>query len=104
MLNASFFLGFWLKFRGFDFVFAPEFSAFFLLINLFWLIAASFLKTYDPGKQTDYDVTFSNLFQVFIFHFLLVAALNGWVKTYYSRLFLLYGYSVWGIMMFVWRF
>ena len=104
VLNASFFLGFWLKFRGFEFVFAPEFSAFFLLINLFWLIASSFLKTYDPSKQTDYDVTFSNLFQVFVFHFLLIAALNGWVKTYYSRLFLIYGYGVWGTMMFLWRF
>lgn len=104
VLNFSFFLGFWLKFGSFDFVFSPSFSLFFCLVNFFWFVSTLFMKSYDQQRQTNYDLIFSNLFQVFLFHFLLIAALNGWVKTFYSRLFLVYAYSAWAIFMFGWRF
>jgi Undecaprenyl-phosphate glucose phosphotransferase len=106
IINVSFFIGYVLKF-GFDFeIFATNnYLSFLLFFNLAWIISTSALKSY---KTTGLNLSFLNMVdgvvRLILLHLLLVAAFNGLIKTYFSRLFILYTYISMTLLIFLWRY
>ena len=94
IINLSFFIAYFLKF-GVDLnVFATNnYLSFLLFFNLAWVIASSVLRTYAYGQANVTTLrTLDYLTRVVLLHLLLVVAFNGVIKTYFSRLFILYAY------------
>lgn len=106
LLNVAFFIAYFIKF-GFDFsIFASNnYLSFLLFFNLAWVIASSVLNTYSYSQANVSALrTFNILFNVIFLHLLLVVAFNGVIKTYFSRLFILYAYISLVILLVAWRY
>lgn len=103
LLNLSFLIGYGVRF-GTIFNFTDgDFPLFLMIFNLLWLVLASFLKTYRSNKLTDVETVVRSLLQLLVIHFLVTAALNGFLKTFYSRLFLTYTYGSLSLLLFLGR-
>lgn len=104
-LNLSFFIGILLRFRN-----DPQFSliennyiVLLIFINITWLFVSSSQKIYNfqsfVGKyRYAVSVAVAIILQLFI-----TIALNGLIKTFYSRLFLLFTYLSFSVLLFVGR-
>jgi len=106
LLNLSFFIAYLLKF-GDDFtVFASNnYLSFLLFFNLAWVIASSVLNTYNYSHANVSVLrTLNILFNILLLHLLFVVAFNGVIKTYFSRLFILYSYLALVFLIIFWRF
>lgn len=104
LINAAFLLGFYIRFEGLEAYFDNQYLSFQLFFNLAWGICTYFLKTYEPYRLQGYLRIFSNLIQLLLLHLLFVVAFNGLIKTYYSRLFILYTYAAILVLFPIWRF
>ena len=106
LLNLSFFIAYILKF-GTDFtIFSTNnYLSFLLFFNLAWVVASSVLNTYTYS-QANVSVlrTLNILFNIVLLHLLFVVAFNGVIKTYFSRLFILYSYISLVVLIIFWRF
>lgn len=70
-----------------------NYIALLLFVNLSWVFITNLLRYYRPMRLNLKTRRRIFLFaQVAVLHFLLVLAFNGLIKTYYSRLFLIYLY------------
>lgn len=106
IINISFFIGYFIKF-GFDLtVFATNnYLLFLLFFNLAWIISTSALKTYSSsGLSLTFLNTVDRVVRLLVFDLLLVVAFNGLIKTYFSRLFILYTYIALTVFVFLWRY
>lgn len=106
LINISFFIGYFIKF-GFDFgVFASNnYLSFLLFFNLAWIISTSALSSYKTiGLSLTFLNTIDKVTRLILLHLLLVAAFNGLIKTYFSRLFILYSYLSMTVLIFLWRY
>ena len=106
IINISFLIGYFVKFGfGFDIFANNNYLSFLLFFNLAWIISTSALASY---KSTGLSLTFLNtvdkVVRLLILHLLLVAAFNGLIKTYFSRLFILYSYISTTVLIFLWRY
>ncbi len=78
----------WMKVFG-----SNNYIALLLFVNLSWVFITNMLRYYRPVRLNLKTRRRIFLFtQVALLHFLLVLAFNGLIKTYYSRLFLIYFY------------
>ncbi|MGY6562127.1 MAG: exopolysaccharide biosynthesis polyprenyl glycosylphosphotransferase [Luteibaculaceae bacterium] len=94
-LNFSFFVGIILRFGPESFwVFKTyNYLVFLLFFNVAWLLSARFVGIYSV-KVLNYN-KYRILLRIIAFlllNLLLVSAFNGVIKTYYSRLFIVYTY------------
>lgn len=104
-LNISFFIGMFLRFNedpNFSF-FKSNYFVLLIFINISWLFVSSSQKIYQVQtfiNKNKYwlSVAFSILFQLFI-----TVALNGLIKTFYSRIFLFYTYITFTILLVIGR-
>ncbi|RLD26845.1 MAG: hypothetical protein DRI54_02080, partial [Bacteroidetes bacterium] len=106
IINIAFFIGYVIKF-GFGFeVFANNnYLSFLLFFNLAWIISTSALKTYNTsGLNLTFLNTVDRVVRLLLLDLLLVAAFNGLIKTYFSRLFILYTYIALTVLVFIWRY
>ncbi len=106
LINISFFIAYFLKFGNDLSVFGSNnYLSFLLFFNLAWAVAASVLNTYSYSQANVSTLrTINILFRILFLHLLLVVAFNGVIKTYFSRLFILYTYISIGILILVWRY
>jgi putative colanic acid biosynthesis UDP-glucose lipid carrier transferase len=106
IINLSFFIAYFLKFGSDLTIFATNnYLSFLLFFNLAWVIASSVLRTYAYGQANVTTLrTLDYLTRVVFLHLLLVVAFNGVIKTYFSRLFILYAYLSFFSLMLIWRF
>lgn len=94
-LNLAFVAGLILRFpENWPDVFASNnYIALLLFINLSWAAVSNLLRYYRPARLNFSSKRRLLLFiQLGILHVLLVLAFNGIIKTYFSRLFLIYFY------------
>ena len=106
IINIAFFIGYFIKF-GFGLeVFANNnYLSFLLFFNLAWIISTSALKTYNTsGLNLTFLNTVDRVVRLLLLDLLLVAAFNGLIKTYFSRLFILYTYIALTVLVFIWRY
>lgn len=106
LLNLSFFIAYLIKF-GTDFtVFSSNnYLSFLLFFNLAWVIASSILNTYNYSQANVSALrTLRIVFNIVLLHLLLVVAFNGVIKTYFSRLFILYAYISLVFLIIFWRY
>lgn len=106
LINISFFIAYFLKFGSDLSVFGSNnYLSFLLFFNLAWVIASSVLKTYNYSQANVSTLrTLNILFNIIILHLLLVVAFNGVIKTYFSRLFILYTYISIVVLILIWRY
>ena len=106
LINLSFFIAYFIKFGDDTTVFTSNnYLSFLLFFNLAWVVASSVLKTYHYAQANVSTLRVLNiLFRIIFLHLLLVAAFNGVIKTYFSRLFILYTYSSMSILLLMWRY
>jgi len=106
LINIAFFIGYFIKFGfGLEIFASNNYLSFLLFFNLAWIISTSALSSY---KTTALNLTFLNtvdrVIRLLLLHLLLVAAFNGLIKTYFSRLFILYSYISMIGLLFFWRY
>jgi putative colanic acid biosynthesis UDP-glucose lipid carrier transferase len=106
IINLSFFIAYFLKFGSdFSIFTSNNYLSFLLFFNLAWVIATSILNTYSNSQANVSTLrTLDILFRVVFLHLLLVVAFNGVIKTYFSRLFILYSYISFVSLMLIWRY
>lgn len=103
VINFSFLIGYWLKFGQLSNYFENSYLAIHLFFNLAWIACAYFLGAYKVRRPSGNIRIIIALLQLLFLHFLLVVAFNGLIKTYYSRLFLLYTYASILLLVPLWR-
>lgn len=102
VLNGAFVLGLIIRFdRDWLQVFGSNnYIALLLFINLSWVLISGLLRYYRTPRLNQKMSRRVLLFlQVALLHFLLILAFNGVIKTYYSRLFLIYFYTQFVLIM-----
>lgn len=104
-LNLSFFIGIFLRFRNetaFSF-FENNYAILLVFINITWIFVSSSQKVYNIQAfitRSRYTITviIAITFQLFI-----TIALNGLIKTFYSRIFLFYTYLSFSVLLLIGR-
>ena len=106
IINIAFFIGYFIKFGFSLLVFANNnYLLFLLFFNLAWIISTSALKTYRiSGLNLSFLNTVDRVVRLLLLDLLLVVAFNGLIKTYFSRLFILYTYIALTVLVFIWRY
>ena len=106
LINISFFIAYFLKFGNDLSVFGNNnYLSFLLFFNLAWVVAASVLNTYNYTQANVSTLrTLNIIFRIILLHLLLVVAFNGVIKTYFSRLFILYTYISIVVLLLLWRY
>lgn len=102
VLNGAFVVGLVIRFKQ-DWVEvfgSNNYIALLLFINLSWVFISNLLRYYRTARLNQKTTRRLFLFlQVAVLHFLLILAFNGVIKTYYSRLFLIYFYTQFVLVM-----
>jgi putative colanic acid biosynthesis UDP-glucose lipid carrier transferase len=106
LLNVAFFLGYFLKFGlSFEVFASNNYLSFLLFFNLSWIISTSLLRSYASSQtRLTFLNTTEQVVRLIILHLLMIAAFNGIIKTYFSRLFILYTYTSFTFLILIWRF
>ena len=104
-LNISFFLGLFLRFYkdpSFEF---PESNYLSLLFftNVAWLFISSWQRIYQLENFSSSNRYFLIVTASVLLQLLITVAFNGLIKTYYSRLFLLFSHISFGLLLFIGR-
>lgn len=95
MLNLVFIIAVVSRFQGdWPVVFSNNnYIALLLYVNLIWIITSNLLSYYKPARiSIKWQRRLLIFLQLALLHLVLVLAFNGLIKTYYSRLFLIYFY------------
>ena len=103
LINVAFLAAYSYRFDGLSTFIPNQYLQLLLFYNLAWAASAFVLDTYRLIRFTDYTKLMTDLVKILIVHLLLVAAFNGLVKTYYSRLMLIYIYSALILLIPLWR-
>ncbi|OJJ18261.1 undecaprenyl-phosphate glucose phosphotransferase [marine bacterium AO1-C] len=104
LLNIAFTLSYFLHFQKADlFIFNPHF---FLLVffNIIWVFVSVLLDNHEKNRMaTDIAIT-KKITKGLLMHFAAIATILLFIKaTYFSRLHLLYSYSIYGFLVLTWR-
>lgn len=82
------FRGDWLEVFG-----SNNYVALLLFVNLVWIIVTNLMRYYRPARiNMKWNRRLFLFLQIALLHLVMVLAFNGVIKTYYSRLFLIYFY------------
>ena len=103
IINVAFLLGYIFRFDSLADYFINQYLAFHLYFNLAWICSAYFLNSYNTNKPVGNIRLLLRLLQLLLLHLLLLVAFNGIIKTFYSRLFILYSYSLIVSLIPFWR-
>ena len=104
-LNVAFFIATYIRFNDeetFSF-FENEYLTLLMFINLSWIILSHTQKIYNTLLFSSRRRYFLRVGLVVLFQLLITIAFNGLIKTFYSRLFLLYTFIGFGLLMFIGR-
>ena len=106
LINLSFLIAYLIKFGyGFEVFTSNNYLVFLLYFNLAWAVSTSILNTYLYSQANVSTLRTINLLtRVVLLHLLLVVAFNGVIKTYFSRLFILYSYISLSFLLLLWRY
>ncbi|HAS40604.1 MAG TPA: undecaprenyl-phosphate glucose phosphotransferase [Microscillaceae bacterium] len=104
LLNLAFILSYLLLFQRVDlFIFNPYF---FLLVffNIIWVFVSVLLDNHEKNRMaSDFAIT-KKIARALLLHFAAIATILLFIKaTYFSRLHLLYSYSIYGLLVLTWR-
>lgn len=102
VLNVAFVVAVWLRFRDdwLDVFGSNNYIALLLFVNLCWVVVTNILRYYKRGRLNLKRMRRWLLFiQIGLLHLLLVLAFNGIIKTYFSRLFMIYFYALLFILL-----
>ncbi|PCI98573.1 MAG: undecaprenyl-phosphate glucose phosphotransferase [Flavobacteriales bacterium] len=105
-LNIAFFVAAFIRFKeeeSFGF-FESKYLTLLLFINLSWIILSHAQKIYNIFLFASRRRYFLRVIVVVILQLIITIAFNGLIKTYYSRLFLLYTFIGFGSSMLFGRF
>jgi Undecaprenyl-phosphate glucose phosphotransferase len=104
-LNVAFFCAAFIRFRNEDtygFI-ESKYLTLLIFINLLWIILSHTQKIYNIFSYNSKRRYFLRVAVVVIFQLILTIGFNGLIKTFYSRLFLLYTFIGFGSLMFIAR-
>ena len=104
-LNLSFFVGIFLRFRNepsFSF-FESNYASLLLFINITWLFTSSFQKIYSLGAFSSKNRYYAAVAIAILLQLFISIGFNGLIKTFYSRLFLLFTYGSFSVLLIVGR-
>jgi Undecaprenyl-phosphate glucose phosphotransferase len=104
-LNISFFFGLFLRFyNDANFTFGESnYLGLLFFINVAWLFISSWQKIYQLENFSSSNRYFLVIATSVLLQLLITVAFNGLIKTYYSRLFLLFSHISFGLLLFVGR-
>ncbi|MAY83208.1 MAG: hypothetical protein CMP59_03665 [Flavobacteriales bacterium] len=104
-LNISFFFGLFLRFYNeSSFTFADSnYLGLLFFVNVAWLFISSWQKIYQLENFSSSSRYFLVVTASVLLQLLITVAFNGLIKTYYSRLFLLFSHISFGVLLFVGR-
>lgn len=112
-LNIAFFLGVYLRFysgNSFDFQIETDFSfvesnyaSLLLFINITWLFISNSQKIYALQSFATKNRYVFAIATAIVLQFLITIAFNGLIKTFYSRIFLLYTYLSFALLFIIGR-
>lgn len=104
LINACFFVAYWTQFNSFSLLNEDLYWVLILYYNLAWFVVAFFLKVYQLYRVTGFVGIVINLVRALAFYLLLIVAFNGMVTMLgYSRLFIIYSFSLISGMILIWR-
>lgn len=104
-LNIAFFIGIFLRFRNesnFAF-FENNYAILLIFINITWLFVSSSQKIYNFQTYLKKSRYLIAIFLAITFQLFITIALNGLIKTFYSRIFLFITYLSFAILLFIGR-
>lgn len=106
ILNIAFMLGYLIKFGwGFEVFTSNNYLSFLLFFNLSWILSTGLIGSYSASQTSlTFLNTLDGIIRLIFLHLLFVAAFNGVIKTYFSRLFILYSYVSLTSLVFIWRY
>lgn len=102
VLNLAFIAAAIIRFRSewLDVFSSNHYIALLLFVNLVWIISTAIRGYYKPAKINLKQRRRILLFlQVAVLHLIMLLAFNGLIKTYYSRLFLIYFYLLFFLLI-----
>ncbi|NQX96800.1 MAG: exopolysaccharide biosynthesis polyprenyl glycosylphosphotransferase [Flavobacteriales bacterium] len=105
-LNVAFFIAKFIRFQGvkeYSFL-ESKYLNLLIVINLSWIILSHSQKIYSTFLFTSRRRYFFRVVLVVLLQLLITIGLNGLIKTFYSRLFLLYTFIGFAIIMTLGRF
>lgn len=103
-INASFIVGYFIKFNHLNILNDDKYFTLVLIFNLAWIFTTFILKTYEILRVTKYEKIITNLIQLFFIHTLLIAAFWVMRKAYYfSREHLMWTYIFLYSSVTIWR-
>lgn len=96
--------GHMLRFGGLHSFIANDYLVLLIFSHIAWSVVSNSLDLYEPDRKTGGIKLFVLLLRQFALYALLLVAFNGLIKTYYSRLALVYGLSFMLFALPIWRF
>lgn len=104
-LNISFFFGLFLRFYNeASFAFGESnYLGLLFFINVAWLFISSWQKIYQLENFSSSNRYFLVIATSVLLQLIITVAFNGLIKTYYSRLFLLFSHISFGLLLFIGR-
>lgn len=104
LLNTSFILSYFLKFKGLDNLLAPPYLQLLIYANIAWIILALITSPYRLSRIVRFARLWRGHFTLIILHFLLITAFFVLFKAYYySRIQLITNYAIFVALIFIWR-
>lgn len=106
LVNFAFLIAFQLRFEEatMDEFLGDKYIMLIIVINLFWIISASFLNIYDLYRVINLEKIITNLIKAILLHALLIGILIVALKGhYYSRKFLLFFYWFYSVLIILFR-
>lgn len=104
-LNVAFFIAEFLRFKDveeYSFL-GSKYLTLLVVINLSWIIISHLQKIYSTFLFASRKRYFFRVILVVLLQLLITIGFNGLIRTYYSRLFLLYTFIGFGALMFLGR-
>lgn len=100
-LNAAFFIAEFLRFKDVEAhsFFESKYLTLLIVINLSWVVLAHSQKIYGAYLFASRKRYFFRVVLVVLLQLLITIGLNGLIKTFYSRLFLLYTFIGFAVLM-----
>lgn len=100
-LNLAFFIAEFLRFRGVDghSFLESKYLTLLIVINLSWIVLSHSQKIYSTYLFASRKRYFLRVVLVVLLQLLITIGLNGLIKTFYSRLFLLYTFIGFALLM-----
>ncbi len=93
-----------LRFGGLEAFIANDYLVLLIFSHIAWSVVSNSLDLYEPDRKTGGIKLLILILRQFVLYALLLIAFNGLIKTYYSRLALIYGLSFLLIAVPSWRF